>query len=310
MGVKSHITYPGVGETTMSVVLSKDSRIVVQGATGYQGQFHIGQMKQFGTNVVAGVTPGKAGEKVHDVPVFDTVADAVKHAQANVSLVFVPAAFAKDAVIEAVDAGVKVVIVITEHIPVHDAAVFVNYAKAKGVTLIGPNCPGACSPGGKSKVGILPGVIFKPGNVAVASKSGTLTYEIVAALSENGIGQSTILGLGGDPIPGTTLLDAVKLFENDPETKAIVLVGEIGGGHEEEAAEYIQRTGLVKRKPVYAYVAGRTAPEGKKMGHAGALVEKGKGTADSKLKAFAAAGVKVATFPTDIATFVKADLKL
>jgi succinyl-CoA synthetase alpha subunit len=294
----------------MSVVLSGSSKIVVQGATGYQGQFHIGQMKQFGTNVVAGVTPGKAGEKVHDVPVFDTVKEAVQATGANVSLVFVPAAFAKDAVIEAVDAGVGVVIVITEHIPVHDAAVFVNYAKAKGVTLIGPNCPGACSPGGKSKVGILPGTIFKPGPVAVASKSGTLTYEIVAALSENGIGQSTCLGLGGDPIPGTTLLDAVKLFEHDADTKAIVLVGEIGGGHEEEAAEYIQRTGLAKRKPVYAYVAGRTAPEGKKMGHAGALVEKGKGTADSKLKAFAAAGVKVATFPTDIATFVKQDLKL
>ena len=294
----------------MSVVLSGSSKIVVQGATGYQGQFHIGQMKQFGTNVVAGVTPGKAGEKVHDVPVFDTVKEAVQATGANVSLVFVPAAFAKDAVIEAVDAGVGVVIVITEHIPVHDAAVFVNYAKAKGVTLIGPNCPGACSPGGKSKVGILPGTIFKPGPVAVASKSGTLTYEIVAALSENGIGQSTCLGLGGDPIPGTTLMDAVKLFEHDADTKAIVLVGEIGGGHEEEAAEYIQRTGLAKRKPVYAYVAGRTAPEGKKMGHAGALVEKGKGTADSKLKAFAAAGVKVATFPTDIATFVKQDLKL
>jgi succinyl-CoA synthetase alpha subunit len=209
-----------------------------------------------------------------------------------------------------VDAGCKVVIVITEHIPVHDSAVFVNYAKAKGVTLIGPNCPGACSPGASSKVGILPGTIFKPGPVAVASKSGTLTYEIVAALSEAGIGQSACLGLGGDPVPGTTLLDAVKLFENDPDTKAIVLVGEIGGGHEEEAAEYIQRTGLAKRKPVYAYVAGRTAPEGKKMGHAGALVEKGKGTAESKLKAFAAAGVKVATFPTDIAGFVKADLKL
>lgn len=294
----------------MTVVLSKDSRIVVQGATGAQGVFHIGQMKQFGTNVVAGVTPGKAGETVHDVPVYDTVKDAVETANANVSLVFVPAPFAKDAVIEAVDAGVKVVIVITEHIPVHDAAVFVNYAKSKGVTLIGPNCPGACAPGGKSKVGILPGVIFKPGPIAVASKSGTLTYEIVGALSEFGIGQSTVLGLGGDPIPGTTLLDAVKLFENDPDTKAIVLVGEIGGGHEEEAAEYIQRTGLAKRKPVYAYVAGRTAPEGKKMGHAGALVEKGKGTADSKLKAFAAAGVKVATFPTDIASFVKQDLRL
>jgi succinyl-CoA synthetase alpha subunit len=294
----------------MVVVLTPDSRIVVQGATGAQGTFHIGQMKQFGTNVVAGVTPGKGGEKVHDVPVFDTVREAVEKANANTSLIFVPAAFAKDAVLEAVDAGCKVVIVITEHIPVHDAAVFVNYAKSKGVTLIGPNCPGACSPGPKSKVGILPGVIFTPGPVAVASKSGTLTYEIVGALSESGIGQSSVLGLGGDPVPGTTLLDAVKLFENDPDTKAIVLVGEIGGGHEEEAAEYIQRTGLTKRKPVYAYVAGRTAPEGKKMGHAGALVEKGKGTADSKLKAFAAAGVKVATFPTDIAAFVKQDLRI
>jgi len=291
----------------MAVVLTKDSRIVVQGATGYQGQFHIGQMLTFGTQVVAGVTPGKGGEQVHGVPVFDTVREAVAKAGANVSLIFVPAAFAKDAVIEAVDAGIATVIVITEHIPVHDAAVFVDYAKARGVTLIGPNCPGACSPGAKSKVGILPGMIFKPGPVAVASKSGTLTYEIVSALSENGIGQSTCLGLGGDPVPGTTLLDAVKLFNADPETKAIVLVGEIGGGHEEEAAEYIAKN---VRKPVYAYVAGRTAPEGKKMGHAGALVEKGKGTAESKLKAFAAAGVKVATFPNDIATFVKQDLKI
>jgi len=291
----------------MAVVLTKDSRIVVQGATGYQGQFHIGQMQQFGTQVVAGVTPGKGGEQVHGVPVFDTVREAVEKAKANVSLVFVPAAFAKDAVLEAVDAGIATVIVITEHIPVHDTAVFVDFAKARGVTLIGPNCPGACSPGAKSKVGILPGIIFKPGPVGVASKSGTLTYEIVAALTENGIGQSTCLGLGGDPVPGTTLLDAVKLFNADPETKAIVLVGEIGGGHEEEAAEWIKAN---VKKPVYAYVAGRTAPEGKKMGHAGALVEKGKGTAESKLKAFAAAGVKVATFPTDIAGFVKKDLGL
>jgi succinyl-CoA synthetase alpha subunit len=290
----------------MAVVLDSNTRVVVQGATGYQGQFHIGQMLQFGTQVVAGVTPGKGGEKVHGVPVFDTVAEAVRKAGANTSLVFVPAPYAKDAVIEAVDAGVAVVIVITEHIPVHDAAVFVNYAKARGVVLIGPNCPGACTPGA-AKVGILPGTIFKKGPVAVASKSGTLTYEIVAALSENGIGQSTCLGLGGDPIPGTTLLDAVKLFDADPETKAIVLVGEIGGGHEEEAAEYIKAH---VKKPCYAYVAGTTAPEGKKMGHAGALVEKGKGTAASKLAAFAAAGVKVATFPTDIASFVKKDLKL
>ncbi|MHB8633858.1 MAG: succinate--CoA ligase subunit alpha [Thermoplasmatota archaeon] len=291
----------------MAVVLDASSKVVVQGATGYQGQFHIGQMLQFGTRVVAGVTPGKGGEKVHGIPVYDTVREAVEKAGANVSLVFVPAPYAKDAVIEAVDAGVGVIIVITEHIPVHDAALFVDYAKAKGVVLIGPNCPGACSPAAGTKVGILPGSIFKAGPVAVASKSGTLTYEIVAALSEKGIGQSTCLGLGGDPVPGTTLLDAVKLFNADPETRAIVLVGEIGGGHEEEAAEYIAQH---VRKPCYAYVAGRTAPEGKKMGHAGALVEKGKGTAASKLAAFRAAGVKVAEFPTDIADFVKADLHL
>jgi succinyl-CoA synthetase alpha subunit len=293
----------------VAVVITDKTRVLVQGATGYQGQFHIAAMLEFGTPVVAGVTPGKGGEKVHSVPVFDSVREAVAATAANCSLVLVPAPFAKDAVLEAVDAGVATVIVITEHIPVHDAEFFVNYANAKGVTLIGPNCPGACT-AGVAKVGILPGHIFKKGPVGVASKSGTLTYEIVAALSENGVGQTTCLGLGGDPIPGTTLLDAVRLFEADDATKAIVLVGEIGGGAEEEAAAYIQRTGLNKRKPVYAYVAGRTAPEGKKMGHAGALVEKGVGTAASKLAAFAAAGVKVATFPTDIAAFVKKDLNL
>ncbi len=294
----------------MAVVLNENSKIVVQGATGSVGSFHIGQMLEYGTSVVAGVTPGKGGQEVHGVPVFNSVAEARDATGCNVSLIFVPARFAKGAVYEAVDAGMGAVIVITEHIPVHDAADFVNYARSKGVVLIGPNCPGACT-AGSQKVGILPGQIFKPGGpVAVASKSGTLTYEIVAALTENGIGQTTCLGLGGDPIPGTTLLDAVKLFEADDETKAIVLVGEIGGGAEEEAAAYIKERNLVARKPVYAYVAGRTAPEGKKMGHAGALVEKGVGTAESKLKAFEAAGVKVATFPTDIAGFVKADLGL
>lgn len=294
----------------MSVVLDEQSRVVVQGATGSVATFHIGQMQQYGDYVVAGVTPGKGGQEVLGVPVFDTVTQAKEATGCDTSLVFVPARFAKAAVVEAVDAGMETIIVITEHIPVHDAAYFVNYAKSRGVTLIGPNCPGACTVG-VAKVGILPGQIFKPGGpVAVASKSGTLTYEIVAALTENGIGQTTCLGLGGDPIPGTTLLDAVKLFEADDETKAIVLVGEIGGGAEEEAAAYIMERDLVARKPVYAYVAGRTAPEGKKMGHAGALVEKGVGTAESKLRAFEAAGVKVATFPTDIARFVKEDLGL
>ena len=294
----------------MSVVLNEQSKIVVQGATGSVGTFHIAQMQEYGDYVVAGVTPKKGGEEVHGVPVFDTVAEARDATGCNTSLIFVPARFAKAAVIEAVDAGMKTVIVITEHIPVHDAAHFVNYAKKHGVTLIGPNCPGACT-AGVAKVGILPGQIFKAGGpVAVASKSGTLTYEIVGALSDAGVGQTTVLGLGGDPIPGTNLLEAVQLFEKDDATKAIVLVGEIGGGAEEEAAAYIEATGLTQKKPIYAFVAGRTAPEGKKMGHAGALVEKGVGTAESKLNAFRKAGVKVVDFPTDIVALLKADLKL
>jgi succinyl-CoA synthetase alpha subunit len=259
-------------------------------------------MLQFGTRVVAGVTPGKGGEKVHDVPVFDTVKEAVQRTQANCSLVLVPAAFTKDAVIEALDAGVKTVIVITEHVPFHDALDFVHYAKAKGATLIGPNCPGACSPGEKCKVGILPGHIFTPGPVAICSRSGTLTYEIVDALTRGGIGQSTCLGLGGDPIPGTTFIDALALFEKDPQTKAIVLVGEIGGTAEEEAAAYIRQH---VSKPVFAYIAGRTAPPGKRMGHAGAIIARGMGTAESKVKAFQDAKAEVARFPTDVAAMVR-----
>ncbi len=294
----------------MSVVLNENSKVVVQGATGSVGQFHISQMKEYGDYVVAGVTPGKAGQEVHGVPVYNSVLDAKDATGCNTSLIFVPAKFAKSAVIEAVDAGMETVVVITEHIPVHDAAYFVNYALSKGVTLIGPNCPGACT-AGVAKVGILPGQIFTPGGpVAVASKSGTLTYEIVGALSAEGIGQTSVLGLGGDPIPGTNLLEAVKLFEKDDEAKAIVLVGEIGGGAEEEAAAYIESVGLTARKPIYAYVAGRSAPEGKKMGHAGALVEKGVGTAESKLTAFKKAGVQVVDFPTDIIPLVKKDLGL
>lgn len=294
----------------MSVVLNADTKVVVQGATGSVGKFHISQMQEYGDYVVAGCTPGKGGQEVHGVPVFNSVAEAKSETGANTSLIFVPARFAKAAVIEAVDAGMDTVIVITEHIPVHDAAHFVNYAKKHGVTLIGPNCPGACT-AGEAKVGILPGQIFTPGGpVAVASKSGTLTYEIVGALTAAGIGQTTCLGLGGDPIPGTNLLEAVKLFENDDEAKAIVLVGEIGGGAEEEAAAYIESVGLAQKKPIYAFVAGRSAPEGKQMGHAGALVSKGVGTAESKMNAFKAAGVKVVDFPTDIIDLVKADLNL
>lgn len=288
----------------MVAVITQETKVMVQGATGHQGQFHIAAMKEFGTRVVAGVTPGKKGESVYGVPVFDDVAEAVAKTGANASLVFVPAPFAKDAVLEALDAGVPTVIVITEHVPVHDAMEFVHYAMYKRAVLIGPNCPGAASPPVKAKVGILPGMIFRPGDVAIASRSGTLTYEIVNALSEAGLGQSTCLGLGGDPVPGTTFLDALRLFEADPDTNRIVLVGEIGGTAEEEAAAYIEKH---VRKPVYAYIAGRTAPEGKRMGHAGAIVARGLGTAQSKQAAFERAGVKVARFPTDVAELVRAD---
>jgi len=285
----------------MSIFVDNKSKVVVQGATGHQGVFHIGEMLSFGTKVVAGVTPGKAGQKVHEVPVFNDVSDAVDETGANTSLILVPARFAKDAVFESLDAGVKTVVVITENIPFHDSMEFVHYAKYSDSVLIGPNCPGIASPG-KCKIGILPGSIFKEGKVGVASRSGTLTYEIVNSLKEKGLGQSTCVGLGGDPIIGTTFIDALGAVERDKETKAIVLVGEIGGTAEEEAAEHIIEN---ISKPVFAFIAGRTAPPGKRMGHAGAIIARGKGTAASKIKAFEKADVKLAKFPTDIADLVK-----
>lgn len=289
----------------LSIFVNKHARVVVQGATGHQGRFHINEMLVFGTKVVAGVTPGKADENVHGVPVFDTVEQAVGETKANTSLVLVPARFAKDAVFEALDSGIKTVVVITENIPFHDAMEFTQYAQFHGAVLIGPNCPGIASPGEKAKVGILPSGIFLPGHVGVASRSGTLTYEIVNSLSERGIGQSTCVGLGGDPIIGTTFIRALAAFELDVETKAVVLVGEIGGTAEEEAAEYITQH---VRKPVFAFIAGRTAPPGKRMGHAGAIIARGKGTADSKMKAFEKAGVQLARFPTDIADLIEKKL--
>jgi len=288
----------------MSIFVDKKNKVLVQGATGHQGVFHIGEMKNFGTNVVAGVTPGKAGQEVNGVPIFNTVQDGVNETGANTSLILVPARFAKDAVFEALDAGIKTVVTITENIPFHDAMEFVHYAKYKDAVLIGPNCPGIASPG-KTKIGILPGSIFSEGNVGVASRSGTLTYEIVNSLKEKGIGQSTCIGMGGDPIIGTTFIDCLKEFEKDPETKAIVLVGEIGGTAEEDAAEYIKEN---ISKPVFAFIAGRTAPPGKRMGHAGAIIARGKGTAASKIEAFEKAGVKLAKFPTDIADLVEEHL--
>lgn len=286
----------------MAIFVDNDTRLVVQGATGHQGRFHIKAMQEFGTHVVAGVTPGKGGEKVHGVPIYNTVEESIERG-VNASIILVPAPFAKDAVMEALDAGIKTVVVITEHIPFHDAMEFVHYGMYKKVRIIGPNCPGVASPG-KTKVGILPNMIFMEGSVGIASRSGTLTYEIVNALTENGIGQSTCVGLGGDPIIGTTFIDALKAFEGDMETKAIVLVGEIGGTAEEEASEYIKKH---VTKPVFAYIAGRTAPPGKRMGHAGAIIARGKGTAESKITAFQNAGIEVASFPQEIADMIKND---
>lgn len=280
----------------MTVIIDKQTKVVVHGITGYQGTYHSKAMHDFGTNVVAGVTPGKAGQRVNDIPVFDSVMEAVKETGANTSCVFVPAPFTRDSVMEALDAGIQTVVVVTEHVPVHDAIHFVAVARSRGVVLIGPNCPGLAAPG-IGKVGILPSKIFTKGSVGVVSRSGTLTYEIVNAMTEKGIGQSTCVGIGGDRVPGTNFVDVLERFQKDDDTKKIVLVGEIGGTAEEEAAEFIRAH---VTKPVVAYIAGRTAPPGKRMGHAGAIIARGRGTAESKINALGAAGVKVAKIPTDV----------
>ncbi len=289
----------------MSVLVDSETRVLVQGITGHQGTVHTRQMKLFGTNVVAGSTPGKGGQSVEGVPVFDSVAEAVEKAHANASVIFVPAPFAKDALLEAVDAGIRLSVIVTEHIPFHDMLTMYHYARAHGARIIGPNCPGIAAPG-KAKVGIIPNVVFHPGRVGVISRSGTLTYEIVNGIKEHGLGQSTCIGLGGDPVVGTSFVDALPLFEKDPDTDLLVLVGEIGGTAEEDAADHIRHHFT---KPVVAYVAGRSAPPGKRMGHAGAIIARGKGTADSKLAALQAAGATVATFPYEIPDLVAKALK-
>ena len=288
----------------MSVLVDADTRVLVQGITGHQGTVHTRQMRAFGSQVVAGVTPGKGGTQVEEVPVFDTVAEAVRTARANASVIFVPAPYARDALLEAVDAGIRLVVVVTEHIPFHDMLTMYHYARAHGTRIIGPNCPGIAAPG-KAKVGIIPNVVFRPGRVGVVSRSGTLTYEIVNGIKEIGLGQSTCIGLGGDPVVGTSFVDALPLFEKDPDTDVIVMVGEIGGTAEEEGAEVIHRS---IRKPVIAYVAGRSAPPGKRMGHAGAIISRGRGTAESNLSALQSAGAQVATFPYEIPGLVQAKL--
>lgn len=284
----------------MTTLLTRETRVVVQGITGHQGTVHSRQMREFGTNIVAGVTPGKGGTTVEDVPVFESVQEAVETAHANASCIFVPAPYAKDALLEAVDAGIRLAVIVTEHIPFHDMLVMYHYARAHGARIIGPNCPGIASPG-VAKVGIIPNVVFRPGRVGVVSRSGTLTYEIVNGIKEHGLGQSTCIGLGGDPVMGTSFVDALPLFQEDPDTDLVVMVGEIGGTAEEDAADYLRRK---FSKPVVAYIAGRSAPPGKRMGHAGAIIARGKGTAESKLAALEAAGARVARFPYEIADLV------
>lgn len=285
----------------MSVLVGKDTRLIVQGFTGSEGSFHAGQMIEYGTNVVGGVTPGKGGQKHLDRPVFNTVADSVEHEGANTSVIFVPPAFAADAITEAAFSGIKVIICITEGIPVKDMIVAKQVCKSHGATLIGPNCPGVITPG-EAKIGIMPGNIFSPGTVGLISRSGTLTYEAVDQLTKVGLGQSTAIGIGGDPVIGTTHLDAVKLFQDDPDTESIVLIGEIGGSAEEEAAAYIKEH---VSKPVVAFIAGSTAPPGRRMGHAGAIISGGKGTAQEKKKALADAGITVVESPAHIGVTLK-----
>jgi len=289
----------------VAIIVDNETRLVVQGLTGSEGRFHGLRNRAYGTNLVAGVTPGKGGQDVEGVPVFDTVADAVERAGANTTLIFVPARFAADAVYEAVDAGIETVICITEHIPVHEMLRAYTYFRPKGVTMIGPNCPGVLSPG-KANVGIIPAEIFSEGVVGLVSRSGTLTYQIGHELTQLGLGNSTIVGIGGDPIVGSSFIDVLEKFEADPETELVVLVGEIGGDEEEKAAQYI---GEHMTKPVLAYIAGFSAPPGKAMGHAGAIISGSSGTAAAKKEALEAKGIEVGATPTEVAQLVAKRLK-
>jgi len=290
----------------MSILIDEKTRVIVQGITGRDGSFHASQMVEYGTKVVGGVTPGKAGQAVAGAPVFGSVKEAVAATGANASVIFVPPRFAVDAIREAASGGIKLVICITEGIPVLQMVAVYQELKDSGVRLIGPNCPGLISPG-KSKIGIMPARIHKEGRIGVISRSGTLTYEVVYNLTEAGLGQSTCVGVGGDPIIGTGYLDLLELFEKDPGTEAVVLIGEIGGDDEEKAAAYIKAH---MKKPVVAFISGRTAPPGKRMGHAGAIISGGKGTAEAKVDAFRGAGVPVADKPDDIPGLLKARLRL
>jgi succinyl-CoA synthetase alpha subunit len=284
----------------MAIVVDNDTRLVVQGLTGREGRFHGLRNRAYGTNVVAGVTPGKGGQDVEDIPIFDTVAEAVRQVGANTTMVFVPAAFATDAIYEAVDSGIDTVICIAEGLPAHEMLRLYNYIRGRGITMIGPNCPGALSPG-KANVGIIPAEIFSEGTIGLVSRSGTLTYQIGHELTQLGLGNSTIIGIGGDPVVGSSFIDILRKFEHDPETERVVMVGEIGGAEEEKAAQFIE---LEMTKPVFAYIAGFTAPPGKTMGHAGAIISGSAGTAEAKKEALEASGVRVGTTPTEVAQLV------
>lgn len=289
----------------MSILLEKKTRVVIQGITGSEGSFHTTQMLEYGTNVVAGVTPGKGGKDFNGVPIFDTVSDAVKNTKAAASAIFVPPPFAADAILEAANAGIKLIVCITEGIPANDMVKVYDVIKNMEVKLIGPNCPGVISPG-KAKIGIMPGFIHKKGKVGVVSRSGTLTYEAVKQLSDLNIGQSTCVGIGGDPIIGSQFIDIIKLFNEDPHTEGIIMIGEIGGSAEEEASAYIKKH---VKKPVVGFIAGRTAPPGRRMGHAGAIISGGKGTAAEKMKAMKRAGIHVVESPAEIGISMQKALK-
>ena len=289
----------------MSILINKDTRLIVQGITGRDGSFHATKMKEYGTNVAGGTSPGKAGQEVAGIPVFNTVRDAVEATNANTSVIFVPAAFAKDAMLEAADAGIKLIICITEGVPTLDVVEAYRYIQIKGAQLIGPNCPGLISPG-ESMVGIMPTNIFKKGHTGVISRSGTLTYQVVAALTAEGLGQSSAIGVGGDPIVGLYFQELLEMFQNDPETDSIAIIGEIGGDAEERAAEYIKQ---YVTKPVVAFISGREAPKGKQMGHAGAIISSSSGTAAEKVAAFEAAGIPVARETHEIPILLKQKLE-
>jgi len=285
----------------VTILLRREHRVVVQGITGRQGAFHTRLMRDYGTRIVAGVTPGKGGSTIEGIPVYDTLVEAQGKHQLDVSAIFVPAPFAKEAALEAIDAEVPLMVIVTEHIPIKDVIEVMARAEAAGVRVVGPNCPGIITPGA-SKVGVMPAHIFTPGVVGVVSRSGTLTYEVAGTITACGLGQTTCVGIGGDPVTGLSFIDVLRLFETDDQTRAVVLLGEIGGNAEEMAAQYIEQEGY--SKPIIAYVAGRAAPPGKRMGHAGAIITGTRGTANSKIEALAAAGVIIAEKPSDVATIL------